>query len=260
MRKLRYRIYQFLDMTYFASERGRCKELAQGYALPGGFQRIYHYHIRKTGGTSLNQSFFASLGADPAKTFTAIAKKFNKRLILGDKVVVRDNRYLFNQGNYFYGFSHNPMHALNLPPKTFTVTILRDPFKRVLSHYKMLLQIRELEKKPRFFLKHEAAWLGSGLSGYRENISKEHLLRQVYMFSKNFDVQEAHDNIRGCNFYFFTDNYVEGLKRLQDVLNIKLTVLHRRSTQDIQVEIPDKAREKAMEMLEPEYRLLAMLK
>jgi len=140
------------------------------------------------------------------------------------------------------------------------VTILRDPFKRVLSHYKMLVQIGEKDEKPRFFEKCEGAWLGSGFSDYLDNVPKEHLLRQLYMFSKDFDVREAHDNVRSCSFYFFTDNFAEGLENLGTVLNIRLTPLHRRSTQGMRVEIPDKAKEKAMELLEPEHRLLAMLR
>jgi hypothetical protein len=259
--EIRKKIYQLIDMTYYATERRQCKKLASQYELPGGYKRIYHYHIRKTGGTSLNQSMFAYCGADPAKTFTAIAKKFNSRLILNGKVVVRDNRYLFEQGNYFYGFSHNPAYELRLPEKTFTFSIFRDPYKRLLSHYKMLLHIAKKEQKPDFFLKYESHWLGNGFSDFIERVPDEHLMRQLYMFSKKFDAQEAKNFIdANLNFYFFTDNYNDGMSKLCSVLGINLKVLHRRSTQGMNIELDKREQLRAMERLEPEYEFLRMLR
>ncbi len=41
----------------------------------------------------------------------------------------------------------------------------------------------------------EAQWLGDSFSDFLDNIPKEHLLSQLYMFSDVFSVDDAFDNI-----------------------------------------------------------------
>ena len=100
---------------------------------------IYHVHIRKTAGTTINFAFLSNSGSVNTDSFyESIAQKSNHRQIKNKKVFVGWNVQLINKGNYSYAFSHTPLHKLNLQPDTFVFTCLRDPVKRVVSHYNML--------------------------------------------------------------------------------------------------------------------------
>src|SRR3546814_3457352 len=56
----------------------------------------------------------------------------------GHRIVGANHRELV-EGNYIYGFSHYPAHTLSLPTRTFTISLLRDPVSRIISHYNMTL-------------------------------------------------------------------------------------------------------------------------
>ena len=99
--------------------------------------RVYCFHIRKNGGTSLHRSFMALAGEDPAKVHRRISRPWRWALS-GGYAFAAHHKGLLESGYYSYGWSHIPAHALTLPPGTFTVTVLRDPAARVISHYEML--------------------------------------------------------------------------------------------------------------------------
>lgn len=63
-------------------------------------------------------------------------------------------------------------------------------------------------------LKIEGKWLGSCFSDFISEIPKEHLLNQLYMFSKDFDVDEAVDNVARCSHFSFTEARSHGLAEL----------------------------------------------
>ena len=102
---------------------------------------------------------------------------------------------MIERGAFFFGFSHAPLHLIQIPAETYTFTLFRDPVERVLSHYKMLLEEQiASEKHPSFFT--EEAWLGNSFSDFVERMPRDHLCNQLFMFSRNFSISEALENIK----------------------------------------------------------------
>ena len=107
--------------------------------LPYGSRRIYCYHIRKTAGTSLTQSFMALGGEDPMEVWRRATRTRLPRTVSGPYAFAVTHRRLLAEGAYFYGRSHRSAVEQPLPLGTFTVTMLRDPIARVHSLYDFLV-------------------------------------------------------------------------------------------------------------------------
>ena len=220
-------------------------------------KRIYHYHIRKTGGTSLNHIFLSLTEENPRKKYEQISK----RLFIQDKqgkIYVAHYKRFIEGGNYFYGFSHTPAHQLSLPKDTFTVTIIRDPIKRVISHYKMIKKLKE-DDEFHPCMQRDGRWLGNTLMDFVSNMPNKHLLRQIYMFSQNLSVEEAYENITSCSHFFLTDDFSAGISSLSKKTGLQLKPLHIRKLKD-ELSLSDKDYSFLKEKLEPEIRLYEMLK
>jgi hypothetical protein len=227
-------------------------------SLLGSHARIYHYHIRKTAGTSINQSFL-SLGGEPGKVvYDRLAEDANHRTISGNRAYVGWSRPLIEQGVYHYAFSHMAAHEVNLPAGTFTITCLRDPLKRLISHYQMLREMIETHT-PHPCLKVEGPWVGDSFNDFLDAVPRDHALRQLYMFSREFDPQEATARVRQCGFYFFTEQFTEGMKALSAKLGFELPLMHVRPT-GRQYAITDAERARAREMLADEYVMIDALR
>jgi hypothetical protein len=189
-----------------------------------------------------------------------LAKARNQRLVSGNIVYVAFNKKLIKQGHYHYAYSHHSKHSLTLPDETFTITCLRDPAKRLISHYKMILEypLKNPNSKKRST---EGMWLGASFGDFLGNISKLHLLRQLSMFSKSFDVDEAYDNIMNLSYYFFLEDYSSGVAELSKRLDIDLQPLHQNKTSTrTRVDIGDHEMDQLRSMLEPEYLLINRLR
>ena len=207
----------------------RCAWLARKYQLPGGYKRIYFYHVRKTGGTSTNVSFL-QLGGGDDNTYGKLAnRKPYPRLILRDKVFVGYHQGLAQKGDYFYGYTHVPQHLIHLPPQTFTFTCLRHPVKRFLSLYKHFLHIQQTDPN-RYHHEAYSAWFQPDFDAYLDVIPRKVALEGLAMFSSTLDVDEAYTNIQGCNFYFFTEQFADGIRQLGTILGVPLEPVHTRST------------------------------
>lgn len=245
------------------------RAIVKNYCLGDGYKRIYHYHIRKTGGTSLNRMFLALSGKPAEVQHTRLHKARKKRLdgrryppnhriVVAGKVFVGFNKPLFEQGHYFYGFSHIPAHQLKLPERTFTITCLRDPVSRILSHYNMLVYYRN-DNMPNPALEEEGPWLGNSFGEFLSRIPRDHLHRQLYMFSSSYSVDEAFDNIVSCSHFFFTEDFSQGVKALSEKLGVSLQPVHARKAQH-QATITPQDLERLRELLEPEIQLYERLR
>jgi hypothetical protein len=242
--------------TAVVAGRRRFRKLAETYELPGGWKRVYCYHIRKTGGTSLHHSFMALREEAPDDVHRRLDGLVT-RATSDDLVFVAHNIELIEEGSYFYAWSHNPAHQLELPPGTFTIVVLRDPAERVLSHYRMLLEAPQHDL-PFAVPDHERRWVSGTFVEFLDNIPREHLLRQLYMFSSSFDVDEAVERIRSCAAVLFLDDYERGLQDLSVRLNLPLRAFHkrasRRNTVVSQAEVG-----RLSELLVPEYDMIDRL-
>jgi hypothetical protein len=233
------------------------REMAKSYEFPDGSKRVYCYHIRKTAGTSLTQSFMSLAGEDPMEVWRRTTTSRLPRAISGPYVFAANRRRLLTEGAYFYGRSHSPADDQPLPPKTFTVTILRDPIARIHSYFDFLvagddpdLPVRVAEQVRRR--------AQDGLEAMLDRMPTEHLLNQLCMFSTRYDISEAEDRISQCSSVFFTEDFAGGLAALGRRLDLPLEVRFTRVNKQRST-LSDQQIERLRTVLEPEYELLRRL-
>jgi hypothetical protein len=235
-----------------------CSRLAQSYLIAGRYKRIYHYHNHKTGGTSINQMFLGTSCVSGKRIHEKLRRSRNFRVLEKQKIFVGWNRRLIEQGNYFYAYSHIPAHQIRLPAHTFTITCIRDPVRRLLSYYNMLLDYREADYyRPN--MEKQLKWLGSDFTDFIDNVPRSYRQRQLYMFSETYELQEALDRILNCSYLLFTDSLAEDVADLGQILGLDLYIGHaRKSSRDGSLS-PDEKR-LAEIVLEPELRLFEELR
>lgn len=233
------------------------RRLAADYELPDGSARVYCYHIRKTAGTSLYLSFMALGGEDPVEVWRRITSGRLPRTISGDYSYVANSRALLAEGAYFFGRSHRAAADQPLPPRTFTVTVLRDPIDRVRSYYDYLVT-GDLASTPGRVANRERRIAGDGFDAFLDRVPPGDLLNQLAMFSPRFDVSEAVDRIASCSSVFFTEGFATGLAALGQRLDLPLEV-HRSRVGQQRTVLTDGQRERLRSRLEPEYEMLDRL-
>lgn len=248
-----------LNLPQDWADNARARQLQDTYEIgDGSYKRIYYYHIRKTGGTSINHMFLGLAGTDGKEIYQELGKQPRFRLIKNDKVFVGWNKPLIEQGNYFYAFSHLPSHALQIPNDTYTFTWLRDPVKRVISHYKMLVE-EQRKHSGHAMLQREGSWVGNSFSDFLDRVPKTDLLNQLYMFSSSYSVTEAAEKINACQFVGFLENGEADVNAFSENINLPIVARHSRKTK-VEVEIAESDKERLREMLEPEYQLFDAIK
>jgi hypothetical protein len=222
------------------------------------YERIYHYHIRKTAGTSLNSAFWALGGVD-------------LQLMAGHSEVtknglkfVRFDRKLIAAGDYFFANSHQPAYQLEIPPNTFTVTILRDPAARVVSYYRYLLWAKAnptaSSMEPSIeWVRSEATILTGGFSDFLTRIPTRRLLTQVFMFSKRMDPVEAADKALACTAVCFTETFSEDLKKIAMTLQLDLEEKQERRFGE-EVSLTEEELDVLRERLAPEYAMIERIR
>lgn len=220
-------------------------------------QRAYHYHVRKTGGTSINFEFLRLATQEPLELYGQLAARNSHRIESNGVVIVGWNRSLIRSGRFHYAFSHTPYEEISLPTSTYTFTILRDPVKRVVSHYRMLLELQQ-HQPHHPALRTESAWVGESFGDFLTNAPADTLLGQLSMFSSSLDSSKAAERVKGLSTFFTIDDFEAGVAKLGDDLSVPLSNIHVRdsrvalkpSSQEIRI---------AKNLLEPEYDMLSEL-
>ena len=238
-----------LDPTY--------RRLAAANRLPDGSRRVYCHHIRKTAGTSLFLSFLALGGEDPMDVWRRINAARLPRTISGPYAFASVHRMLLSEGAYLFGRAHRPVVEQPLPPRTFTVTVLRDPVARVHSYFDYLVA-GDSPDMPGQVADWERRQAVDGFDAFLERAPTRGLLTQLSTFSDRLDVAEAVDRIAACSTVFFTEDFTGGLERVARRLDLPLTTRRVRVTErrsSLTVEQTERLRAR----LDPEYELLAAL-
>ena len=236
----------------------RFKSAVNAFRWHENYDRIYHYHVRKTGGTSINKMFHSLSGESPDVVYDQLTAT-NPRQIRVNKIVFAAwQQPLLEAGDYHYGFSHIPFTHLTLPERTFTFTCFRDPVKRVLSHYRMLLELQEAET-PHSCLTNEAPWLGDSFADFLANVPDSHLLNQLYMFDEDLQIEQALQNVRSLDHWVFLEDFASGIASLNEKAGLQLVVMHTR--RGAVKYSPSPAELETLRVrLQPEYEFLERLK
>jgi len=231
----------------------RYKKIASKYDF-NGYKRIYLVHIRKTGGTSLNKMFLSLSGEDSGYIYDQLSITPKHRMLRNGLIYVGWNVPYINKGNYFYGFSHTPLYKLSLPKETFTISCFRDPVKRIISHYNMLMDFRENNiDHPCMTI--EGKWLGENFDNFLDRIPKEHLLNQLYMFSDTYKISEAARKVRDLSYYFFSANFDKGVFAINNKTGLSLESIHIRKA-SYHAQISGNSLARLRDMLNHEYKFL----
>ncbi|QIQ87536.1 sulfotransferase family 2 domain-containing protein [Erythrobacter sp.] len=218
----------------------------------GGYERLYHVHLRKCAGTSLNKCFLNALGGDQ-DTYESLASSDTHRLLLEGRPVVGWNTDLLNRSAYFFGFSHTPIHQLLIDERTFTFTFLRDPVDRVISHYRML-QDMQRARANHPTVRHEAGWAFGDFDHFLERIPRFHLENQLYMFSADFDVKTALQALRKLSYVGHITEIAERfVPRISQIFDLHLEYKPLRKSH-FEFEISDAQKARLISMIDDEIR------
>ncbi len=239
-----------------------------GYELPTGYKRVYFHHIPKAAGSSLKRSFYSIDGDDHHVVSDGINTSPNRRYFTENKVYVRFNHPLIEEGNYFFACSHFPSHYVRLPENTFTITCFRDPLERIISLYGM--NQRRWKRGGAGSIRHkinaQMSWLGPGaeqsgnLLSFAHSLKKRFLLNQLYMFSRKLNIDEAKNAINRVNHILFLDDYKTGIEELSKRLCIDLKASHSNKMEAAKPTFPQEQIDAVKLMLEPEYKFLDEIK
>ena len=194
------------------------------------FQRIYHNHIRKCGGTSINKALIKSIGGND-ETYEELAKHKLHKIDLPMGSCVGWNTAAINRGSFFYAFSHEPLHRLTLDDSTFTYCFLRDPAQRVISHFNMLKDLI-VDGGTHPAIAHEKEFAFGDFEHFLDNITREHLQAQLFNFSSSYNVDEAIYHLRSRINYVcdFKEPEKELLPFLSSEFGLNVDYHHLRSS------------------------------
>lgn len=164
-----------------------------------GYERIYHNHIRKCAGTSINKAMIKGMGGDE-NSYEELSNFFFHKMYLKHGPVVGWNISAINRNSFYFGFSHEPLHKLKLEESTFVFSFIRDPIDRVISHFNMLKDaINTQLNHP--MLRSESKWAFGDFNHFIKNVPKKYLCAQLYNFSETYNIEDAIDTIeRSVNY------------------------------------------------------------
>lgn len=216
------------------------------------FDRIYHFHIRKCGGTSFNKAFSSYPNGDK-ENYNTLANSPENKATFNNLPIVGWNIKHLKRGDYWYGFSHSEFEKIfPLQKKTFTFCFLRDPAKRLLSHYNMINEMKIREDRHPAFQK-EVQWLGNSFLEFIEKIPRQYLQNQLFMFSRNFDINTALKNLKKIDFVGITGKHEEKLLNyFKENFDIDLDYTHIRKS-NIKYNLDENEKKLLISKLDEEY-------
>jgi len=231
------------------------------YKITGNYSRIYHYHIPKTGGTSLLDMIMHAVNPENWYEYRQkMEVSLSRRTIFCDKVFLAGNKVHIKQGYYYYSSTHKSIEVYPILPGTFSITGFRDPVERVISYYKMLKHYQGLPKNDKRAHVAEIAHLGNDFSDFLKHLPKTRLLRQLFIFSERMDIEEALSRIRKMSFIYFLETFKEDMRVLFQRLDLNEPNFHRDMQSQYEFSVTADERTQLRELMEPEYQLLEQVK
>jgi hypothetical protein len=233
------------------------RRIGRRYRLAGGFERVYLHHVRKTGGTSVSESFLALGGEEPLALKRRMREGWGMARS-GEYVFAAHARRALRGGRYLFGWSHIPAWDLDLPPHTYRVTILRDPAARVVSLYRYLSDPGSDEGQPYPAPAAQRAIAAEGFDRFLDRLPEPELLAQLHMFSAALDPAEAAAGVAECSLAFRIEEMESGLATLSELIGRPLEARHERRSARAFEPSGDQAAH-LRERLTPEYELIRLL-
>jgi hypothetical protein len=201
--------------------------------------------------------FFSLSEENPNKVYAKLAECCDHRIQINNKTFVGWNERLINEGKYDYAFSHIPFHRISISEKTFTFTCFRDPVKRIVSHYNMLLEFAK-NKIQHPCMDIEGKWIGHNFDDFLSNVPRNHLLNQLYMFSPDLDIKEGLSNVKKLSHFFFCEKFNNGVNELNQKLGLNMKPMHVRKSRN-HAPITNENLIALKEILKDEYKFLSMI-
>lgn len=221
------------------------------------YERIYLHHVRKTAGTAVSFSFMRLSGTDPRFIERELSRRYFAQSH-GYRYVAGSPK-LISQGKYFFAFSHNPAHTIELPRAgTFEFTVLRDPVERVVSLYRYLAYPEADSSFSLVAPVEEQRWASEGFDRFLDQIPRQHLTNQLYTFSGSWSVDEAVDRLNNLNMVLHTERLSDGLRCLQESLNLQLSLTRERASV-LPFTPNDVQRNRLHDLLAPEFEILRQI-
>ena len=152
------------------------------------------------------------------------------RLIHNDWVYAAFNQFLIPFGIYHYAWSHRPFHKIYLPPNTFKITCIRNPYERLFSRYKQLTMLYNNgdPKRTDGKLLYYYSLLGNSFEEFIKNLPINELCYQLYMFSEKLNVKEAVETLKKVDYILDTKSIQDDTNELSKILGVKLESMHIR--------------------------------
>lgn len=203
-----------------------------------GYDKVFHFHCMKTGGTSINAAF--------VEFCKSKGEKYVEYVSAGMQ-------------NAVYGYAHERVKDVKLPNNTFTITCVRDPYTRLISRYK---QLYYLAKENKLGPPHRTDGLDKlydgilkfGFKRFIERCPKHEIQHQLFMF--NGDIEFIKNNI---HFVMRQERLDEDIKKLSNILGIDINLgNHKRYNVDVPLTKDDK--KLAKKLVEEETEFINKLK
>lgn len=222
--------------------------------VPGEYKRIYHIHIRKSAGSSINNLFYS-------KGNTSLKEIYREPIyIKNGHVYVQHNKELIEKGSYYYASSHFPLWDLHLPQGTFTFTVLRDPVERLISLYKYYCWVAQVD--PNEGMKSDPSYqtlikqqrlLNRPFREFIGELSNKYLHAQLYTFDELLNVEHALQRLAMVNQVYFFEGINAAIQDLTSCFKLRVEQLTKeRHFKQVSYHISQEDRVFAKEILKDE--------
>jgi hypothetical protein len=116
----------------------------------------------------------------------------------------------------------------------------------------------EPEDNAVIFVSYAIFLTGKTLREFADIVSKAELCAQLAFFSESLSIEEALNNVKSLDHYFFTKDFDAGIQQLNDDLGLTLVPL-KENVSTLDVEISEEDINYVKEKLADEYAFLSQL-